>query len=121
MKKYKPTYNKSESWEEIQNWYLELIQSGLKFEPMLNLVKYIRHENLSERLFAYTSVHKLVVGIYEEIEWNREALHIEYDIAEKKWFFLYHSKPNQPIEFERCYDAELGIEKFDQFIKLIKW
>lgn len=56
MKKYKPSFNKSESWVEIEKWYLELIECGLKFEPMLNLIKHIQKTNLDSRLFAYASI-----------------------------------------------------------------
>lgn len=119
--KYKPKYNKSRNWEEIENWYIELIEHGLKFEPMLDLVRHIRNSNLHQRLFAYTSMHKLVIGIYEEIEWNKEALHVEFDIEKRKWFFQYRAKPFRPIEFDRIYREEIGIEKFDSFIKGIKW
>ena len=121
MDKYKPKYNKSKSWLEIENWYVELIEHGLKFEPMLKLIQHIRNSNLNERLFAYTSIHKLVIGIYDEIEWNREALHIEFDTDNRKWFFKYLSKPYEPIEFERTYNEGLGIEKLEQFIKNINW
>ena len=121
MKKYNPQLTKSISWEEIEKGYLQLIEHGLKFEPMLNLVNHIQNSNLNERLFAFTSMHKLVVGIYDEIDWNREALHIEFDSETRKWLFKYRSKPFEPIDFERTYDEELGIEKFDQLIKNIKW
>ena len=58
---------KSGSWKEIEKWYIELIAHGLTFEPMLSLVRPIQNTNLSNRLFAFTSMHKLVVGIYDEI------------------------------------------------------
>jgi len=119
--KYKPTRIKSRSWEDIESWYLELIEDGLNYEPLLDLVKHIKNTSLDKRLLAYTSMHKLVIGIYDEIEWDREALHIEFDIGTKKWFFKYRSKPNQPIAFDRIYNEDLGIEKFEQFIKYIKW
>ena len=121
MKQYKPQLTKSNSWEEIENWYQELIEHGIKFEPMLELIKHIRDSDLQKRIYAYTSVHKLVVGIYGEIEWNREALHIEFDTETRKWFFTYQSKPSEPIKFKKIYNEELGITKFNQFINLIKW
>ena len=61
-RKYKPQYAQSREWSEIENKYLDLIESGLEFEPILNLVKYIRSSGLKDRIYAYTSMHKLVVG-----------------------------------------------------------
>ena len=68
MDKYKPKYSKSKSWLEIENWYVELIEHGFKFEPILRLIQYIRNSNLNQRLYAFTSMHKVVIGIYDEIE-----------------------------------------------------
>ena len=121
MNKYKPQLTKSRSWREIESWYLELIEEGLKYEPMLKLVNHIQITNLDKRLYAFTSLHKLVIGIYDEIEWNKEALHIEFDTETRKWFFEYRSKPNEPVEFERSYNESLGIEKLEQFINYINW
>jgi len=64
---------------------------------------------------------KLIISIYDEIEWNREALHIELNRPIPSWDFRYFSKPNEPSEFERRYSTDLGIKKFDGFIRMIRW
>jgi len=120
-RKYKPQYAQFREWSEIENWYLELIEGGLDFEPMLKLVRYIKSSGLEKRIYAYTSMHKLVVGIYEKIEWNSEAIHIEFDISSRKWHFKYQPKPNEPIEFERKYNEEQGLNKFQNIINYLNW
>lgn len=50
-----------------------------------------------------------------------EALHIEFDGQNQRWDFEYHSRPNEKPEFERQYNADLGLEKFDKFVSMIKW
>jgi len=62
-----------------------------------------------------------VISIYDEIEWHKETLHIEFDRNSEKWNFKYFSRPNEKPEFERQYDADLGIEKFDKLTSMIKW
>jgi len=114
-------YNQSSNWSEIRSWYAQLTERDPGFEPLLDLVNHIIDSGMSKRLFAYTSVHKLVVGIYEKIEYNSEALHIEFDIDNSKWNFNFHSKPFEPIEFQRTYNVELGIDKFDQIVKYLNW
>jgi hypothetical protein len=57
----------------------------------------------------------------DPMEWNREALHVEFDGQTQKWLFKYYPKPKEPIEFEQQYTADNGIEKFDNFIKMIRW
>ena len=62
-----------------------------------------------------------MISIYEVIEWNKETLHIEFDRHNQKWNFKYFAKPYQKAEFIRQYEANIGIEKFNDFIGMIKW
>lgn len=121
LSKYKPQTVHARQWSEIELHYIDLNHHGLPFDPLLQLVRHIINTKLCDRLFAFTSMHKLVIGIYDPIEWNREALHIEFDAEAQKWFFKYHPKPNEPVEFERHYSSKKGIEKFDNLIGMLKW
>ncbi|MBC8109889.1 MAG: hypothetical protein H7Y04_02395 [Verrucomicrobia bacterium] len=113
-----PWYAKVLSWNEIEEKYLNL---GKEFFPFYELVKHIQQSDASKRLFAYTYMHKLVISIYEEIDPLLETLHIEYDWQNEKWFFSYYANPFKDPEFERTYPKEKGIEKFDSFLKKIRW
>ncbi|NOT50971.1 MAG: hypothetical protein HOP10_06815 [Chitinophagaceae bacterium] len=121
IQKYKAQTATVRPWAEIEQNYISLKNTDWQIDPLLQLVRHIIETNLCNRLFAFTSHDKLVVGIYDPMEWNREALHIEFDGQTQKWFFKYYPKPNEPIEFERKYTADKGIEKFDKFIKMMKW
>jgi len=88
---------------------------------MLELVRFIKNGDIGKRLFGYTSVHKLVVSIYDPAEWNKEALHIEYNSHTKRFNFHYRPKPFEPIETERYYDEEVVVSKFLQYINWLKW
>ena len=37
------------------------------------------------------------------------------------WHFAYYAVPYKPPEFDRMYEADKGIEKFKNFIEMIKW
>ena len=119
--KYQPQTAKARTWDEIEEHYVNLNSHNWGHDRLLELVKHIKTTGLRDRLFAYTSMDKLVVSIYDPIEWNREALHIEFDTQNQKWDFKYISRPNEKPEFERQYDADLGLEKFDKFLSMIKW
>ena len=119
--KYKPQTSKALTWDEIEKHYADLNENGWKQDELLKLIKHIKSSELCNRLFAYTSMDKLVISIYNPIEWNREALHIDFDSQNKNWNFNYFSKPNEKSEFEKKYKESIGIEKFDDFIGLIKW
>ena len=109
------------SWAAIEQHYIDLNNHGWGHNRLLELVRHIKSSDLSKRLFAYTSLDKLIITIYETIEPKREALHIEFDRELQKWSFKYYSKPDKSIEFERQYKADMGIEKFESFIKIINW
>jgi len=119
--KYQPSYIKIVPWEEIEKRYVDLISCGWKMESMLNLVKHIKGNNLDKRLFAYTSLDKLIVTIYNPGETGREELRIQFDQHTKRWHFEYYPKPFEPTEMERFYPEEEGINKFCEFIEWLKW
>jgi hypothetical protein len=111
----------SKGWEEIEQHYIDLNEKGWHHEKLLELCKHIRFKYSSSRLFAYTSLDTLVVSNTDLIEYKRETLHIQFLRQEDEWLFEYFSQPFRPAEFKRNYPADIGIEKFDNFIKMINW
>ena len=93
---------------------------------MVRLIKHIKQSGLSNRLFAYTSVDKLVISIYEKLDPLKESLHITYDLNSDKWIFEYYGGPlygqsETNPEFYRVYEKSKGIEKLNKFIERIGW
>jgi hypothetical protein len=119
MRKYKPFYVNAESWDSIENFYIQLCQG--EHSNLLELVRHIMNSELKDRLYGLTSMDKLVISIYDPIDFWKEALHITFDLLNRKWNFEYKAMPFQDPEFVRTYNEEEGIEKFDNFIKMIKW
>ena len=98
------------------------LASSFKDNPeMFNLIQHIIGSGLSNRLYGIISLDRLILSIYDQIETQREALHIRFDRFSEKWSFKYFSVAYQPPEFERTYGKEKGIEKFNAFIKMINW
>jgi hypothetical protein len=117
---YKPPFlAMARPWSDIEQHYIECFQG--QHTNLLELVRHIQTSDLSERLFAYTSMDKLVISIYDRIDTFVEALHINFDIENAKWHFEYYAHPFKDPEFVRTCSADKGIEKFDNFIKMIKW
>jgi hypothetical protein len=119
--KHKPQTAKARPWDDIEEHYIDLNKHGWGHHRLLDLVRHIKSTGLKDRLFACTSMDKLVVSIYDPLEWDREALHIEFDRQNQCWNFKYLSRPNEKPEFERQYNAEFGLDKFDKFVSMIKW
>ena len=94
---------------------------------MLALVQHIISSGASNRLFAYTSLDVLNVSNYEHLEAS-EILRIQFDRKNQLFCFDYFASGSgsklyaqeQP-EFQRQYAAEAGIEKFDQFLRWVRW
>ena len=111
--------NKAQAWEYIENRFRT--DFGGTHVKMFELVQYIRNSGSASRLYGYSSMNKLVVSIYETIDPRKDALHITFDLNSNKWHFEYFAKPFTDPEFVRNYPAEVGAEKFDNFLKMIRW
>lgn len=117
MLPYKPRIIKTKDWNSIEEYYA----SFQNYAPFTELIKHIRTSGLSNRLFAFTSVQTLIIGIYDPLEWDRETLHIELDPYNRFWKFKYYSQPFSKAEYVQKYPLKQGIEKLNTFIKIIKW
>lgn len=105
-------YAKARAWDDIEADYVKWFSDA--HVEMIKLVRHIKESGLSSRLFAYTSMDKLVVSIYENIDPFKESLHITYDLNSNEWNYKYYGGPlygqreGNP-EFERVYRKEIGI------------
>jgi len=116
--KYQPWNAKSQNWEYIEHRF---INDWPNHKQVLELVRHIRKSNLKDKLFGSTSMDKLVISIYDQIDYRKEALHITFNLFSKKWNFEYIAMPFQKPEFVRSYNEQDGIKKFDKFIDIINW
>jgi len=94
---------------------------GFPYESMLALIRFIRKGNLDKKLFAYTSMHNLVVTIYNPAELGRETLHITLNVNNMRWRFEYRPKPFEPSEMIRYCDDDELIVTFYKYINRLKW
>ena len=116
--KYQPWNAKAQTWEFIEGRFID---DWPDHKQMLDLIQHIRNTKLKDKLFGSTSMDKLVISIYDPIDYRKEALHVTFNLYNKKWKFEYISMPFEKAEFVRTYDQNLGIEKFENFIEMIKW
>ena len=119
-----PWYAKACPWDDIEQHYIKWFE-GLHVE-MVTLIRHIKNSGLASRLYAYTSMDKLVVSVNDKLDPHKESLHVTYDLGTSKWIFEYYGGPlygqhKTTPEFYRVYDKDLGIDKFDKFIERIGW
>ena len=117
-RKYHPWNAKAQSWEFIENRFEE---DWPDHTSMLKLIQHIRNSELEDKLFGSTSMDKLVVSIYDPVDYRKESLHITFNLFKSEWKFEYIAMPFDNPNFIRTYDEQLGIEKLEKFIKMIKW
>jgi hypothetical protein len=110
---------KAQTWDYIENRYVT--DFGHCHFRLIELVRHIKSSELSNRLYGSSSMDKLVISIYEELDYRKEALHITFNLDKDEWNFEYYSLPFQAPDFVRIYSADKGIEKLDNFIKMINW
>lgn len=69
---------KAQSWDDIENRFL--VDFGGTHIRMLTLVKHIQNSDFSKRLFGSTSMDKLIVSNDDQIDYNKESIHITFDL-----------------------------------------
>lgn len=120
--KYKALEINAKSWEDIELSYNDLIARNWPVQAIIPLIQHIKNTDfLRRKLFACTSLDKLIISIYNPIELTREAIHIKYHKDKKLWTFKYHPHPYQEVEHERDYPGELLVEKFLSYVDTLKW
>lgn len=88
---------------------------------MVDLVRHLREFGYSERLFAFTSMYELIIGLYPELEHGIETVHVFYDGSKQGYVVRYYATPTKEPEVERFYPREIGLSKFVNFIGYLKW
>jgi hypothetical protein len=114
--------NRAQSWPCIVAFYQDLTTFGWGYE-MLALTRHIVSSAAVKQLFAYTSHATLKISIYPSRVGGTEELIIDFDQQKQVFCFQYHARPilHEQPEFYREYLPEVAAEKFDQFIRWIRW
>lgn len=102
-------------WPDLQEFY-----SRHGWGEMAELVHHIRSKGYANRLFAFTSVGELVIGLYPELERGIETLHVMYDKDAGGYRLQYFATSTRQPEVERIYPKDAGLKKFDDFIAYLK-
>ena len=114
--------NRAQPWPSIVAFYQDLTSYGWGHE-MLTLTQHIISSDAAERLFAYNSHATLKISIYPSRVGGTEELIIDFDQQKQMFCFEYYARPmlHEQPEFRREYSPEVAAEKFDQFLRWIRW
>lgn len=109
------------AWSDIEGSYSRLRSEHGWGEEMAELVRHIRSSGHADRLFAFTSLGELIIGLYPELERGIETLHVMYDKGLEAYHLKYFATPTRQPEVERVYPKDIGMKKFDDFIGYLRW
>jgi hypothetical protein len=99
---YKSSRFPPHDWNRLEGFFVELTDTSFDQQPIVDLIRHIRSAYAKDRLFAYQSMHTLVVTINNPIEHNRDCLRIDYDAEQKTLHFAYFGSPFRAVEFEKA-------------------
>jgi hypothetical protein len=111
----------SRPWDAIEAHFLDLIEHGFKHERFVELIRHVKSSGLSQRIYGVTSLDRLLIGATENIDFDKDNLHITFDREKEEWSFEYYSIPYRQPEYSRKFPAEDGCRRLDRFIKMIGW
>lgn len=121
QKYHYPNYVNKNDWADLKGEFEDLVKHGWNQQPMFDLLEYISNESIGQRIYGTASINNLKLTIYDTGGYAKETLSIVFDGQHEKWKFTYYSVPFEKRPFYREYPKELGIEKFDQIIKWLRW
>jgi hypothetical protein len=107
------------SWSDIEEFYSRASAEHGWGDEMVELVRHIRAQGHADRLFAFTSMCELIIGLYPELEREVESLHVLY--AQGAYHLKYFASPTREPEVERTYPKAVGLKKFDDFLGYLNW
>ncbi|QKG53627.1 hypothetical protein [Hymenobacter sp. BRD67] len=111
----------SRSWDSIESHFVDLNSQGWHQEELLALVQHIKGTSLAQRVFAVTSLDELVISKYTPFAIHHEVVRVRYDRSQQAFLFNYLLEQLPEPEVQRKYPAELGIEKFNLFMRWLNW
>jgi hypothetical protein len=101
VSKYQPSLVETKSWNEIEQFYADLISNGLPLDNIIPMIQFIKADDrLPHKVFACTSLDKLIISVYNPIELWREAVHIQYNREKESRDFKYYPLPYQEPEIK---------------------
>jgi hypothetical protein len=113
----KSVITKTQSWPRIHGFYADLLdRHQLPVTPIIQLLAWLKKEQMEEQLYAFTSMHDLVITDSQEFDWDHHTLRISPDFASHKIRFEYarHSGATDVMRKEVA-EAE-AIEALRQFL-----
>jgi hypothetical protein len=110
----------SQSWDDVQTFFADLVASNSFFTPMLKLVEQIASSVYATGLYPATSMHTLLIAQSPTFGPGEIVLRIELNMNQESFRFWYYEK-----SFGRAHEKEVAVEAafqtLEDFLKRRKW
>ena len=108
---------RTENWPKIHAFYAHLLADyRLPVEPIIRLLEWIEEEGIERELFAFTSMHDLVITDQEEFDWDHHTLRVSLDFHTKKFHFEYARHSGASDRMTKEAEESGAIEVLRQFM-----
>jgi hypothetical protein len=119
MAEWRPTKVQTRPWADIARFYGEIRGHWNAHVSMQLLCQHVALSAYRDLLFGATSMHTLLVGQHETLEWNCNMLRVEPTTAERIAFSFHEKEFVEPVVWTAAPGAV--VEAFERFVRRVKW
>ena len=108
---------KTQSWPRIHAFYADLLaKHQVPVSPIIRLLEWLKEQGLEDVLFAFTSMHDLVITDHEEFDWDHHTLRVSLDFQTKRFHFEYARHSGATDAMKKEVEEPEAIESLRQFL-----
>lgn len=119
MAEWRPTKVPTRPWADIARIYPAIQRRWRAHVWMERLCQHIAASPYRDLIFGATSMHTLLVGQHQTLEWNCNVLRIEATSAERITFSFHEQPFMEPVVWTCAPEAV--VDTFEKFLRRVKW
>jgi hypothetical protein len=108
---------KTQSWPCIHAFYADLLaKHQVPVSPIIRLLEWLKEEGIEDGLFAFTSMHDLVITDQEEFDGDHHTLRVSLDFQTQRLHFEYARHAGATDSMKKEVEESEAIESLRQFL-----
>ncbi|HRE84157.1 MAG TPA: hypothetical protein PLN52_24140 [Opitutaceae bacterium] len=108
---------RTENWPTVHAFYDHLLADyRVPVEPIIRVLEWLKEERIERELFAFNSMHDLVITDREEFDWDHHTLRISLDFHTKKFHLEYTRHSGASDRMKKEAEESQAIEVLRQFL-----
>jgi hypothetical protein len=107
------------AWESVLELYRYLEERNDDFRPIRRLVEHVAAQPYAHSIASATSGTALLVAARAQVEWARDAIRVDVDLAGSVRFTVPGERLNRPATFQ-CDSANI-VGTFESLLLKARW